>query len=207
MKIKRFNTGIYDVNTYIVTDEKTSETAIIDLGGNFEIIDDYVKANSLKVKYILNTHGHFDHVMGVLDAKNAYKVPFYIHQADEILINNISKQLETLGMYEKITSPQIDVYVDENTNISLGDIPIKIFYTPGHTQGGVCYLIEDNLFSGDTLFYESIGRTDFAYGNHNQLVTSIKQKLFTLSDNITVFPGHGCRTTIGHEKKYNSYVI
>ena len=206
MEIKLFNTGIYDVNTYLVFDEKSKEAVIIDLGGKSPELVDEIKKNNLKIKYILNTHGHFDHISGELDFQNNYNVPVYAHKEDLELINNLEIILKMMGAPIQ-KPPKITNFLDENSDLSIGDTKITVIETPGHTKGGVSLLIGENLFSGDTLFLESVGRTDFPGGSFDKIKSSIKDKLFKLPDTTKVYPGHGPSTQIGHEKLYNSFVI
>ena len=206
LNIKKFNTGIYDVNTYVIWDNDTKDTAVIDWGGDFKLVNDFLNDNNLNLNFVLNTHGHFDHIMADDEVQKKLGTPIYAHEKDKELIAYLPIQLEMFGITDGIEAPQIDNWLEDGDTLKLGNYEIKVIYTPGHSQGGVCYLVENNLFSGDTLFYESIGRTDFPYGNHEQLINSIKTKLLPLDDGIKVFPGHGYETTIEHERKYNTFI-
>lgn len=207
MIIKVFHTGILQVNTYLLIDEKTKEAVIIDLGGDFERINQVIKENDANLKFIINTHGHFDHIMGDLAVQEAeVTVPVYMHIGDQWHADHIGASLKRWGVMDDHPPIKIAEYIDENKKLQIGDIPIKIIHTPGHSQGGLCYLIENNLFSGDTLFNESIGRTDFEDGDYDTLIKSIKEKLLPLDESTIVYPGHGPSTTIEHEKKHNSFL-
>ena len=206
LNIKKFNTGLYDVNTYIIWDTNTLDAAVIDWGGDFELVNNFLNENKLNLNFVLNTHGHFDHIMADDEVQKKLGTPIFAHDKDKELIAYLPVQLEIFGITEGIEAPEIDNQIEDGDILKLGNYNIKVLYTPGHSQGGVCYLIDDNLFSGDTLFLECIGRTDFPYGNHEQLINSIKTKLLPLDDKIKVFPGHGEETTIGHERKYNSFI-
>lgn len=207
MIIKVFHTGVLQVNTYLLIDEASKDAIIIDLGGDFDRINEDIKQNNANLKFILNTHGHFDHIMGDTAIQNGeMNIPVYMHKGDSWHAENIGASLKRWGIMDEYPSIKIDEYIDENTELKIGNIPIKIIHTPGHSQGGVCYLIEDNLFSGDTLFNESIGRTDFEDGDYDTLIKSIKEKILPLDENLNVYPGHGDSTTIAHEKKYNSFL-
>lgn len=203
MIIKIIPNGVLSANTYILVDEKTKEAAIIDSGGEFEIINDELTEQGAKLKYILNTHAHFDHVLGEKEAQDITGVPVYVHEDDKYLLENLSKQIALYGFGGGEPPKDIRTF-DENTVFKLGDEEIKVIHTPGHTKGSVCFLTGNNLISGDTLFYGSIGRTDFEGGSFTQIQDSIVNKLFKLDDNIVVYPGHDAKTTIGYEKKYNT---
>ena len=206
LSIKKFNTGLYDVNTYVIWDSETLDAAVIDWGGDFELINDFVSKYNLNLNYVLNTHGHFDHIMADDEVQKKLGIPIYAHENDKELIAYLPVQLEMFGVTDGIDAPKIDEWVEDGDILKLGNYEIKVIHTPGHSQGGVCYLVDGNLFSGDTLFLECIGRTDFPYGNHQQLVNSVREKLFKLDNNIKVFPGHGEETTIAHEKNFNEFV-
>ena len=150
---------------------------------------------------IINTHGHADHVMG--DA--AFGFPVLIHEADAACLNDPVRSLSFLSG-QKMDTPEVKKYVADGDIIKMGDIDLEILHTPGHTPGGISIKCGDVLFSGDTLFFESVGRTDLPGGDHRALISGIKEKLMTLPDDVTVYPGHGPETTIGHERKYNEFL-
>ena len=184
LTVKKFVIGPLATNCYLVWDSASQKGILIDPACHDESIDEYVRENGIDVLYILNTHGHPDHVMG-----NAYfGYPALIHRLDEGAISEAERLLE------------------DGELISLGGFELKVIHTPGHSPGGVSILCDDMLFSGDTLFYEGIGRADLFGGDHEQLLKSIKEKLLTLPDNVRVYPGHGPETTIGHEKKNNPFL-
>ena len=162
-----------------------------------------VKEFGVDVEYILLTHGHFDHIMGLTELKKALNAKAVICHDDLIISDNINEFTRLFGGLSESVPPTYEKFVKDGDIITVGDMQIKVIHTPGHTEGGVCYLIEDKLFSGDTLFRGSVGRTDLFGGSFEELLDSIKNKLFKLDDNITVYPGHGPVTTIGYEKKYN----
>lgn len=203
MIIKIFPTGIFGENTYLLADEETKEAIIIDGGSNFDIINDEIEKQNATLKYILNTHAHFDHIIEEKDIQDRTGVPVYVHEDDKFLLENLKVQTAALGIPE-VEPPKNVITFNENSDLKIGNKKIKIIHTPGHTQGSCCFLIDDNLFSGDTLFYGSVGRTDLAGGDFKQLQNSIVNKLFKLDERINVYPGHDAKTTIGYEKKYNS---
>ncbi len=202
MIIKAIPNGVLSANTYVLVDENTREAAIIDCGGEFEIIKDELSKHNAKLKYILNTHGHFDHVLGENDAQKQTGLPVYIHKDDEYLLKNLAKQISLYG-FGGGEPPEKIITFDEDTVFTLGKQNLEVIHTPGHTKGSVCFLTGKNLISGDTLFYGSIGRTDLEGGSFAQIQNSIVNKLFKLDDDVTVYPGHDAKTTIGYEKKYN----
>lgn len=205
MILKTFPLGLIGANSYLLIDEESKEAILIDLGGDFTQIKNELEKNNATLKFILNTHGHFDHIMGERDAQNIVDVPVFVHENDKNLVENLPKQLERFGFVENAEPPKNINTFTENDTFKLGDKEIKVIHTPGHTPGSVCFLIDKNLFSGDTLFYTSVGRTDFEGGSFKELSNSIKEKLFKLDDDITVYPGHDTKTSIGYEKKYNCY--
>ena len=206
MQIKVFPNGIYGAITYLIYDEKTKEGALVDCTCSIDEIEEIVKREKINLKYILITHGHFDHVYCISQAKEAFPyAQILVHKDDEVLLDKIGVQCE-MAEIEEIKIPCIDGLIGDKThNLTLGENKIEIIHTKGHSKGGVCYLINNVLFSGDTLFQDSIGRYDLWGGSYEELEESIKEKLFKLDDEITVYPGHGDKTSIGHEKKYNPY--
>lgn len=205
MKLETLNMGAFQVNNYILFDEDSKEIVLIDAGGDFEMTKSAIDKYNGVLKYILNTHGHMDHIAGDADLQRHYNVPIFISKEDEFWLNSFKEVLKMVGMPDYDLADNF-TFIEEGQVLKIGNKEIKIISTPGHTQGGVVFLIDDMLFSGDTLFFESIGRTDLPGGNHEQLLKTIKEKLYTLPENITVYPGHGQPTTIGHEKKNNFYV-
>ena len=198
MIIKPIIAGIYEEVAYIVMDEDTKDAFIVDPGGNGELIEAEVKALDADIKYILLTHGHFDHVGAVEYIADKFNVPFYISKEDE---EWISKDNYVFGNLRKA-----DGYLSEGDSLKIGNKDVKVISTPGHTPGGLCFLVGKDLFTGDTLFRGSVGRTDFPGGNSADLISSIKEKLVPLEDDIRVYPGHGDSSTIGFEKEINPYL-
>ena len=205
MIIKTIPLGMLGTNSYLLVDELSKEAVIIDLGGDYTGVFEEIKQHNADLKYILNTHGHFDHVLGEKDAQDVANIPVYVHEKDLDMVKNLPIQLTKFGFMDNIQPPSDIKTFTQNDMFKIGDNEIKVIHTPGHTPGSVCFLIGNNLFSGDTLFYTSVGRTDFEGGSFADLSKSIKEKLFVLDDNIDVYPGHDAKTTIGYEKKYNCY--
>lgn len=205
MIIKRFIAGIYGANCYIIIDENRRISAIIDPGGTDTEISEYIVSENLKVKYILITHGHLDHIGGVeyLREKTGAKVA--IHQNDAAMLLDPKLNLSSMG-YNEIRCKPADILLNDGDILNLGELKIEVLHTPGHTPGGICFKIDNVCFTGDTLFKRSIGRTDFPGGDFESIISSIKNKLFKLNNNIVIYPGHGESSTIGQEKENNPFL-
>lgn len=202
MLIKTYVAGPVQANNYLVIDEKTKEAILIDCSDYVPEIVDYVKENGLTVKCILLTHGHFDHVLGINRMKEALGTKVYVHEGDKEQVLHTREVMTMFGLpVDGVQNPVIDGTLP--AGLTLGGVEIKIIETPGHTPGGVCYLIGNDLFSGDTLFQGTIGRTDLPAGSFSQIRHSVVDVLFALDENIKVYPGHGSPTTIAYEKKFN----
>lgn len=207
MLIKTYVAGPVQANNYLVVDEVSKEAILIDCSDYVEEIIDYVKKNNLKVKYILLTHGHFDHVLGINRMNEVLGAKVYVHKGDKEQVVNTRSVMMMFGLpTEGVENPKITATLSDAGELTLGNQVIKVIETPGHTPGGVCYLIGDCLFSGDTLFHGTIGRTDLPGGSFQQIKHSVKDVLFALDENIKVYPGHGEPTSIGYEKKFNDIV-
>lgn len=201
---------MFGVNTYLLTDQATGEAAVIDPAMS---TPDERKAfdkalGSAKLTQIINTHLHLDHCFGLNYVKTKYSTPSKAHIADAPLGENMPGQYRRFGLNGEGAAVSIDVPISDGDTIAIGDSALTAIHMPGHSPGGIAlYYKEGNvLFSGDTLFQHSIGRTDLAGGDHAQLVRSIRQKLFTLPADTVVLPGHGDPTTIGEETNFNPYV-
>jgi len=205
METRKLSLGQMGTNCYVLWDEYSKEAAVIDPGFEDARVLEVIAENKLDVKYILLTHGHFDHLGGVNQVKAATGAKVLIHEADADCLTTPMRNLSVLaGM--KLELEPADGLLSENEAIHLGDLNIRVIHTPGHSKGGVCFLVGDALFAGDTLFNTSIGRTDFADGDLNELLGNISSKIFVLNDDIKVLPGHGENTTIGYEKKHNPFL-
>lgn len=205
MEVIKKSLGQMGTNCYVVWDENTLEAAVIDPGFEDQRINDIINENKLKVKYILLTHGHFDHLGGVNQIKKLTGAKVLIHENDADCLLDPRRNLSVLAGMSMVLDPA-DSYLKETETISLGEVVIQVIHTPGHSKGGVCLLAEDQLFAGDTLFNTSIGRTDFADGDLDELLNGIEAKLFILDDATTVLPGHGENTTIGYERMNNPFL-
>ncbi|QTA86793.1 MBL fold metallo-hydrolase [Desulfonema magnum] len=204
MIIKVLEVGPIMANCYILGCEETKECAVIDPGDETDRILLALAESALKVKYILNTHGHFDHVGGNKKMKDATGADILIHPLDAPMLNSLSASAANWG-FSADDSPAPDRTIEDGDTISFGNITLKVLHTPGHTPGGVSFYTNGNIFAGDTLFQGSIGRTDFPGGDYETLISGVRNKLFVLEDDVNVFPGHGPATTIGREKRFNPF--
>ena len=205
MIIKTFVEPPIDNNNYLIIDEETKEAALIDCSSIDDRIDEELEKQGANLKYILLTHGHFDHIAGIRPGRFKSHLQVVMHKADLGWLNNANQYMSMFGMPE-ITIPTVDIFVEDNDTIQLGTLEIKVLHTPGHTQGGVCYLVDGNLFSGDTIFKEAVGRCDLEGGNFNQIVESIEDKIFTLPPETVIYPGHGRITSVEWEKVHNRFM-
>jgi glyoxylase-like metal-dependent hydrolase (beta-lactamase superfamily II) len=192
-------------NCYIAWDEKTKQGVIIDPGDDADIILKTVKELGIKIKYILATHGHFDHVGAVAPLKRDLKVEFLAHKEDFFFIEDGENAARRWNI-DIEQPPKPDRYIEDGEKIKVGSFELEVLHTPGHSPGGVCFLNDKMVFGGDTLFQGSIGRTDFRKGSFEDLANSIRTRLYTLSDDTVVYTGHGPITTIGDEKNFNAFV-
>lgn len=206
MIFETLEVGPLGVNCFVLGCETTREGVVIDPGGDVERIAGIVKRHNLKIRYIINTHGHFDHVGGNSQAVRLFAAPLLIHESDAPMLGRAAEVARMYGMQGE-NSPAADAFLTGNQQVVFGTHTIKVLHTPGHTQGGCCLYLEaeKKIITGDTLFADSIGRTDLPGGSHQQLLASIRTSLFTLPDDVTAYPGHGPHTTIGHEKRHNPY--
>ena len=208
MKLEIVQTGPIDVNTYILMDEESKEAILIDVGGEFENIKKELDSKEYKINFILNTHGHFDHVLGEVEAQQKYpEIKILMHKDDIPHILNMKQEMQYFGMNYKTDSLTLNDFIDENSSLFIGKNKIQIFHTPGHSKGSLSFYVDGKVFTGDALFYGSIGRTDFYDGDYDTLIESIKTKLLSLPEETIVYPGHGPHTTIQKEKKTNPYLI
>lgn len=206
MEFKKLELGFGQMNSYILWDEKTKEGAIIDPGYDFYLIEKALEEENIVPKFILLTHSHGDHIGAIKELKDKYKdLKVYVHKDEEQMIMDPVLNLSRLTQMEPV-SVKADETFEDGKVFTLGDIEIKSIHTPGHSPGGTCYLVGNTLFSGDTLFKLSVGRSDFYLGDQDQLINSIKTKLLTLDDDIAVYPGHGPETTIGQERERNPFL-
>jgi len=201
MIIKTYVEPPIDNNNYLIIDEASKEAALVDCSAVNDALKDDLAQNNAKLKYILLTHGHFDHIAGIRPSLDAKVV---MHKADLGWLKKANQYLPMFGMPE-ITVPEVNIFVDEGDILKLGDTEIKVIHTPGHTQGGVCYLTDGKLFSGDTIFKEAVGRCDLEGGDFDMIIESVENKIFKLPPETVIYPGHGKMTSVGWEKEHNRF--
>ena len=205
MIIKELMVGPLMANCFIFGCKETKEAVVIDPGGDAHRILSALADSKLKVKYIINTHGHFDHVSANGKMKEATGAEILIHPLDAPLLGMLSSNAAFFGISVE-NSPPCDRTIEEGETVSFGNITLDVIHTPGHTPGGISLYTDGIVFVGDTLFAGSIGRTDFPGGDFDTLISSIQTKLFKMDDDVRVFSGHGPETSIGREKRYNPFV-
>ena len=207
MRITNLPSGALQANTYLAVDEKTNEGFIVDPGGYNKVLTKEVRDNDVNIKYIILTHGHSDHICGVNEHKAEFPDAKIVAYKDEeaMLENPNLNQSPGFGVPY---STKADILVSDGDELKVGDVTLKFIHTPGHTEGGMCIYVKEAkaLFSGDTLFRQSIGRTDFPGGSYKEIMDSIRKKLYLLPDDTNVFPGHMGTTSIGFEKENNPFV-
>lgn len=206
MILRKFLSSPLAVNCYVAADEATKKAFIVDPGGHNAYMVNYIREHKLQIEYIILTHGHGDHIGGVPASLEEYpgsKLVACLHEKPLLEDANLNMSKMTGGV---AVSLKADLYVTDGQTLKVGDMELKFLHTPGHTPGGMCILVGDAVFSGDTLFLQSIGRTDFPGSSYAAIKESIEKKLFTLPDDTTVLPGHMAPTTIGFEKENNPFV-
>lgn len=205
--IERMEVGPLGTNCYVVTNMKDKLTMVVDPGGSYPMIKNYLDKTvaelGSKVVLLVNTHGHWDHVYHNADVVRDFPdVKLYIHKADEPMLTK-----DSTGMIGQLTPSKADGYLEDGMTLMLGSLPIQVSHTPGHSRGGVCLFFgEKFLICGDTLFKGSIGRTDFAGGSYDEILNSIRTKILPLGDNVYILPGHGPTSSIGYEKENNMFL-
>ncbi len=206
MKIEQYCVGQVQTNCYFAINEKTQEMVVIDPGDFAQLLEEKIKQKGLKPKAVLLTHGHFDHAMAAQELAGIFGVKIYAHEAEKETLEQSG--LNASGMIGRRDSYQADVFVKDGQVLQLAGMDLKVLHTPGHTEGGCCFYSEEEkvLFSGDTLFCQSVGRTDFPRGSMSQLIRSIRDKLLPLPDDVKVYPGHMGVTTIGMERRGNPFI-
>lgn len=205
MAIYSYQLGPMDNNTYVIVDEATKEAALVDPSFDSESILDDIKKNGWTLRYILNTHAHFDHVLGNAYFAEQTGAPIALHRADRALLHALPESALRFQI-EATPSPEPTIWLEDGQTLMLGETPIAVRFTPGHAAGHVTFVVGDTALVGDVLFRNSIGRTDLPGGSLETLLHSIHTQLLTLPDQTRVLTGHGQETTIGAEKRSNPHI-
>jgi hydroxyacylglutathione hydrolase len=207
MLIERIVVGPLGVNCFILGDKQSGEAIVVDPGADCPLILSAVSRFGLKVKYIINTHGHFDHVGCNKAIQEGTGAELLIHENDQLLLSQAARSARNYGLSVE-DSPAPTRHLTDGLTLQIGRRTIEVLHTPGHTQGGCSLLLrnEQVVLTGDTLFADSVGRTDLPGGDHEQLMASIREKLMPLPDETVVWPGHGPSSTIGQERRHNPYI-
>ena len=206
LKIDHFVVGPVQTNCYFAVNKETKEMIIIDPGAAAKKLSEKIKENEYKPVAILLNHAHFDHASAAEELADEYGIKIYVHEDDKETLTDV--ETNASWMIQKPEEYRADVFLKDEQEIDLAGFHIRVLHTPGHTPGGCCYYFayENVVFTGDSLFCGSIGRTDFKKGSMSDLVRSVKEKLLTLPENTDVFPGHNDFTTIENERMYNPYL-
>ena len=208
MFVKQMQVSSMAVFAYIVGDQITGDALVIDPADNTKGIIAEAQKNNLRINYIVNTHGHVDHISGNTEMKKNTGAKIIIHEDDAIMLTDTPAMI--LKMFGAKASPAADILVKDGDVISVGNVELKVIHTPGHSPGGICLYTPGYVFTGDTLFVEAVGRTDLPGGSWQTMYNAIKEKLFVLPDDTKVMPGHNYGrmpvSTIGHEKTHNPFI-
>ena len=205
-EVLRYIVGPVCTNCYLLVNHKTGELLVVDTGDQAQLIEKQIEKTGAKPVAILLTHGHFDHAGAAEELADKYQISIYAHEAEKETLEDPG--LNLCGMIGEHKVYHADIFVKDEEVLNLAGFSIRVFFTPGHTIGGCCYYIADEkiLFSGDTLFQESVGRTDFPRGSASDLIRAIREKLMPLPDDVTVYTGHDESTLIGYERMHNPYL-
>lgn len=202
MLLKKIIVGDLEENCYVIADEKTGNAIIIDPGDDYERIRGFIDKNKLTPRFIINTHGHADHI----GADDKFNLPVYIHKLDAQCLSDPSRNLSYFtGAPFGLSIPKVNL-LENGDIIKLDSLSLEVLHTPGHTPGGICLKIDNVVFTGDTLFFGGVGRTDFPGSSEQQLLISIRDRLLGLHDETIIYPGHGPSSTIGNEKRRNPFL-
>jgi len=208
MLIQTIVVGMFFTNCYVVACDRTKEAIIVDPGFTSDLeaerIFGFIDENELKLRLIVNTHGHPDHTCGNGTVKDRYHVPILVHEYDAHMLGESGRKTAAYFGFEN-SSPDADTLLHDEDWVKFGDLALRVMHTPGHSRGSISLLGENECFTGDTLFEGSIGRTDFPESSEQDMVFSLK-KLMRLPDNLVIYPGHGPRTTIADEKRNNPFL-
>jgi len=205
LTVRSLRLGPLENNTYLIVDVATRETAVVDVGFEPEAVIDAVRDGNLKVRYLLNTHAHYDHAAGMRTVQEAVGGEYWLHPADRFLLDRLDEQGAAFG-FPPAQAPDAVHDLADGQRLPLGEESLEVIHTPGHSPGGVCFRWGDVVWVGDTLFAGSIGRTDLPGGSFEELEHAIRTRLFPLGDGLQALTGHGDATTLGRERRFNPFV-
>ena len=206
LKVKVIVVGMVQTNCYVLSNVKTKKAVVVDPGDQANLIFEYLRNEELELESIILTHGHFDHITGAAAVAGEFGVKIYLHEKDRDTLTDT--QMNASWMIGHPMTYTADIFVKDEQELEIAGFKIRVLFTPGHTPGGCCYYFpyEDVVFTGDSLFCGSIGRTDFKGGSMSDLVRSVKEKLMSLPDKTAVYPGHNESSTIENERMFNPYL-
>lgn len=199
--LETIHVGLIEVNCYILGDKRTREAVIIDPGADYDRIKERLERIKVLPKYVLDTHGHADHI----GANGQFKLPILIHKLDALFLSDPEKNLSTMFGLD-VVSPNAERLLEDKDVINIGDLALEVIHTPGHTPGSISIKCNDLVFTGDTLFCEGVGRTDLPCASEKDLSKSLRERLLVLPDSTRIYPGHGPASTIGHEREHNPFL-
>lgn len=205
MILEKLEVTSFLINSYLIADDDTKKGFIVDPGGSEDIIIKKIEELEIKPIGILLTHAHADHIGGVIPLREKYKIPVYIHKADAEMLRNSALNL-SYDLFGKKISIEPDMFMEDAQIINAGNMKVQVIHTPGHTLGGVCFHVEDNLLCGDTIMKFSVGRTDLYGGSMDSLIDSIVNKIIILGDSTKLYPGHNSSSSVSEEKQFNPFI-
>ncbi len=208
MEVHHLTVGLLHTNCFLLVAENAREAWVIDPGGNAGDILNLLSSINARLTRIINTHAHFDHVLAVPDIQETTGAPFYLHRAEQPVLDYAPKAVKSWLGWDWGPPPTVDGYLEHGEVLMLGEAQLEIRHVPGHSPGSIVYVdhAARRAWVGDTVFRESIGRTDLPGGNHSQLIRAINEQILTLPDDYTLFPGHGPFTTVGYERRHNPFI-
>jgi hydroxyacylglutathione hydrolase len=205
MIIETLVVGELGTNCYILGEERTKEGVIIDPGGDLNLIEKTLKRLNLEIKYIVLTHGHTDHIAVLSELKKMTQAQILIHQEDAEMLSEPEKNLSAFS-FNFISAPKADRLLKDKDKIKVGKMELEVLHTPGHTQGSISLFVDKIIFTGDLIFFGSVGRTDLPGGSYKELLRSIQEKVLDKEDDTIIYPGHGPATTVGEERRNNPFL-